>query len=145
MSDYHPETWNPMWSVATLLNGLLAFMLDDSPAIGVCASTAEEKRALAVQSWDFNRRDKVLHELFPQHLAEENRVKLPQLAQAQANHNAGGGSAGADDPGAPGAWHPEAGADLPGRPIPSLQPGQKAKSVDSRAKKNAGCCSSPHR
>ena len=31
MSDFHPETWNPMWSVSTVLHGLLAFMLDSSP------------------------------------------------------------------------------------------------------------------
>jgi len=27
MSDYHPETWNPLWSVASILNGLLSFMV----------------------------------------------------------------------------------------------------------------------
>ncbi|KAJ2376330.1 Ubiquitin-conjugating enzyme E2 6, partial [Coemansia sp. RSA 2607] len=26
MSNYHPNTWNPAWSVATILNGLLSFM-----------------------------------------------------------------------------------------------------------------------
>lgn len=27
MSDFHPGTWNPSWSVATILNGLLSFMV----------------------------------------------------------------------------------------------------------------------
>jgi ubiquitin-conjugating enzyme E2 J2 len=27
MSDFHPETWNPMWSVSTILVGLLSFMV----------------------------------------------------------------------------------------------------------------------
>jgi ubiquitin-protein ligase len=27
MSDFHPSSWNPSWSVATILNGLLSFMV----------------------------------------------------------------------------------------------------------------------
>lgn len=26
-SDFHPETWNPMWSVSTILTGLVSFMV----------------------------------------------------------------------------------------------------------------------
>ncbi|KAJ0407817.1 hypothetical protein P43SY_008278 [Pythium insidiosum] len=26
MSDFHPETWNPMWSVSSILTGLYSFM-----------------------------------------------------------------------------------------------------------------------
>ena len=29
-SDYHPETWQPAWSVATVLKGLLSFMCEDA-------------------------------------------------------------------------------------------------------------------
>ena len=34
MSDFHPETWNPMWSVSTILMGLYSFMLEDTPTLG---------------------------------------------------------------------------------------------------------------
>lgn len=27
MSDFHPETWNPMWSVSSILTGLYSFMV----------------------------------------------------------------------------------------------------------------------
>lgn len=27
MSDYHPGSWNPAWSVSTILTGLLSFMV----------------------------------------------------------------------------------------------------------------------
>lgn len=27
MSDYHPESWNPLWSISSILQGLLSFML----------------------------------------------------------------------------------------------------------------------
>ena len=30
MSDFHPETWNPLWSVSSILSGLLSFMLEDT-------------------------------------------------------------------------------------------------------------------
>ena len=31
MSDFHPETWVPAWSVASILNGVLSFMLESTP------------------------------------------------------------------------------------------------------------------
>ena len=30
MSDFHPETWVPAWSVASILNGVLSFMLEST-------------------------------------------------------------------------------------------------------------------
>eukprot|EP00106_Octopus_bimaculoides_P020961 XP_014788403.1 PREDICTED: ubiquitin-conjugating enzyme E2 J2-like [Octopus bimaculoides] len=34
ISDFHPDTWNPAWSVSTILTGLLSFMLEKSPTLG---------------------------------------------------------------------------------------------------------------
>ncbi len=39
MSDYHPETWNPLWSVASILTGLLSFMLEDTITAGYLETT----------------------------------------------------------------------------------------------------------
>lgn len=36
MSDFHPGTWNPSWSVSTILNGLLSFMVITSFWFGFC-------------------------------------------------------------------------------------------------------------
>jgi len=44
MSDFHPETWNPMWSVSSILSGLLSFMLDTQPTYGSIESTEEMKK-----------------------------------------------------------------------------------------------------
>ena len=30
ISDFHPDTWNPAWSVSTILTGLLSFMVSYS-------------------------------------------------------------------------------------------------------------------
>ena len=40
MSDYHPETWNPAWSLSTVLTGLLSFMVETTNTTGAVASTA---------------------------------------------------------------------------------------------------------
>lgn len=29
ISDFHPDTWNPAWSVSTILTGLLSFMVSN--------------------------------------------------------------------------------------------------------------------
>jgi len=44
MSDFHPETWNPLWSVSTILTGLFSFMLENTPTLGSCESTDAAKR-----------------------------------------------------------------------------------------------------
>ncbi|KAJ3280367.1 Ubiquitin-conjugating enzyme E2 6 [Borealophlyctis nickersoniae] len=54
MSDYHPGTWNPAWSVATILTGLLSFMLEDAPTTGSIKTTTEEKRMYARKSHAWN-------------------------------------------------------------------------------------------
>lgn len=43
ITDYHPETWNPMWSVGTILTGLLSFMYDNQPTTGSITTSKAEK------------------------------------------------------------------------------------------------------
>ncbi|RUS30515.1 ubiquitin-conjugating enzyme/RWD-like protein [Jimgerdemannia flammicorona] len=54
MSDFHPSSWNPSWSVATILNGLLSFMAADEATTGSIKTTDTEKRILAARSHKFN-------------------------------------------------------------------------------------------
>mmetsp|Transcript_14891 Transcript_14891/g.35343 ORF Transcript_14891/g.35343 Transcript_14891/m.35343 type:complete len:223 (+) Transcript_14891:359-1027(+) len=65
MSDFHPETWNCMWSVSSILQGVASFMLDAAPAIGTMTSSEAVKRQLARQSMRANLQDKNFRELFP--------------------------------------------------------------------------------
>ncbi|KAK9798128.1 hypothetical protein WJX73_003718 [Symbiochloris irregularis] len=53
MSDFHPESWNPSWSVATILVGLLSFMMEDGVAFGTIATSEAEKKQLAAESRDW--------------------------------------------------------------------------------------------
>jgi len=65
MSDYHPETWSPAWSVSAILVGLLSFMLDNEITAGSVQTTEKEKKRLAELSLDFNTSDPSFLQLFP--------------------------------------------------------------------------------
>jgi ubiquitin-conjugating enzyme E2 J2 len=80
MSDFHPESWNPMWSVSTILTGLYSFMIETAPTAGSIETTTLQKRKYAFQSLDYNVRDKVFCQLFPDLVAlhkEQNLKRRP--------------------------------------------------------------------
>jgi ubiquitin-conjugating enzyme E2 J2 len=56
ISDYHPKTWNPAWSVSTILTGLLSFMVSDESTAGSIISTDDQKREFAKLSYEYNLR-----------------------------------------------------------------------------------------
>jgi len=56
MSDFHPESWNPMWSVATIIQGVQSFMASDELTTGGLKSSASEQRRFAAASMDYNRK-----------------------------------------------------------------------------------------
>ena len=56
MSDFHPETWVPAWSVASILNGVLSFMLEETTTVGSMEASADERKRLAKRSHAFNRK-----------------------------------------------------------------------------------------
>ncbi|CAH1395404.1 ubiquitin-conjugating enzyme E2 J2 [Halyomorpha halys] len=75
ISDFHPDTWNPAWSVSTILTGLLSFMLETSPTLGSIETSDYEKRQLAYRSLSFNLADSIFKEQFPS-LVEEIEKEL---------------------------------------------------------------------
>lgn len=64
MSDFHPGTWNPAWSVATICTGILSFMLSDEITTGSVTSTEQDKRVFAQRSHDWNIKQKRFVEAF---------------------------------------------------------------------------------
>ena len=56
MSDYHPESWNPMWSVATIIQGVQSFMASDELTTGGIKSSVTEHRRLAAESTEYNKK-----------------------------------------------------------------------------------------
>ena len=66
MSDFHPESWNPMWSVSTIITGLISFMVESSPTLGSIETSVMQKRQFAKYSLDFNVKDEKFRKLFPE-------------------------------------------------------------------------------
>lgn len=77
MSDFHPESWNPMWSVSTIITGLISFMVEQSPTLGSIETTTTQKRKFAQVSLDYNVRDNKFKKLFPE-LVELHKEKMEE-------------------------------------------------------------------
>ncbi|KAF9420883.1 Ubiquitin-conjugating enzyme E2 6 [Podila epigama] len=69
MSDFHPGTWNPSWSVATILNGLLSFMSQDESTTGSINTSYHDRQLLALRSHGFNMSNPKFREIFPELVA----------------------------------------------------------------------------
>ncbi|KAJ2879485.1 Ubiquitin-conjugating enzyme E2 6, partial [Coemansia aciculifera] len=52
--NYHPQSWNPGWSVSTILTGLLSMMTGDEVMTGGIVTSDEQKKAFAASSKAFN-------------------------------------------------------------------------------------------
>jgi len=66
ISDFHPESWNPLWGVSMILLGLQSFFYETSSTTGALHNvSAAEKRRLASQSLEFNARNMTYRKLFP--------------------------------------------------------------------------------
>jgi len=83
ISDYHPDTWNPAWSVSTILTGLLSFMLEKSPTLGSIETNDWDKRQFAYRSLEFNLKSRVWCELFPELKAEAEQEIRRRLENVQ--------------------------------------------------------------
>jgi len=87
MSDFHPETWNPMWSVSTILTGLYSFMLETAPTLGSVETSISQKQKFARQSLEFNVRDSNFCKLFPEYV-ELHREQMALRRGAAVQDNA---------------------------------------------------------
>ena len=85
MSDFHPESWNPMWSISTILTGLYSFMVEKTPTTGSIETSDAVKRKYARESLDWNVKEKMFCNLFPEY-AElwEKREEERKKAEADA-------------------------------------------------------------
>mmetsp|Transcript_27324 Transcript_27324/g.52012 ORF Transcript_27324/g.52012 Transcript_27324/m.52012 type:complete len:237 (-) Transcript_27324:478-1188(-) len=79
MSDFHPESWNPMWSVSTILAGLLSFMLEEVATTGSMSTSSEDRKRLAKESLEWNLRSPVFLRMFG-----DLAVELKAVAAARA-------------------------------------------------------------
>lgn len=83
MSDYHPDTWNPAWSVTTILTGLLSFMTGDEVTTGSINTSENVKKRLAKESKNWNVTDNQrFKKIFPD-LVEQNRRDIQAMKQRE--------------------------------------------------------------
>jgi len=84
MSDYHPETWSPAWSVSSVLVGLLSFMVEDEITAGSIKTTDAEKIALAESSLATNMKDPLFRLLFPMLCVDDDDGEDEEVADDKA-------------------------------------------------------------
>jgi ubiquitin-conjugating enzyme E2 J2 len=94
MSDFHPETWNPVWSCDKILLGLLSFMVESGATAGSIVTSDDAKRAYARESLAHNCKNKDFARLFPELVEKHAAARAAADAAAAA---AGGGAAGGAD------------------------------------------------
>ncbi|WPK22976.1 hypothetical protein PUMCH_000199 [Australozyma saopauloensis] len=84
MSDYHPDTWNPTWSVLTILTGLLSFMTGNEQTTGSISTTDSVKVKLAAESIKYNTYESTrFAAIFPELLAQNKADILAAEAEKQ--------------------------------------------------------------
>ncbi|KAH7885719.1 UBC-like protein [Phlebopus sp. FC_14] len=86
MSDFHPGTWNPAWSVATILTGLLSFMLSDEMTTGSVTSSDVHKRAFAAKSHSFNLAHSRFKDAFPDYCTPTLK-NLPNMGERERGNS----------------------------------------------------------
>jgi len=87
MSDFHPESWNPMWSVSTILTGLYSFMIENASTLGSIDTTDSVKRKLAKESLEYNVRDSTFCKLFPELKQIHDDLKQKRQEQVFSTSN----------------------------------------------------------
>lgn len=79
------QSWNPLWSVGTILTGLYSFMIETNPTLGSIETSTRKKRQLAALSLEFNVKNSPLFcKLFPQYV-ERYEEELRLLGENKAN------------------------------------------------------------
>lgn len=53
-SDFHPETWNPMWGVESIIIGLVSFMMTEENSTGTVRSSSAQRKYFAKTSLNTN-------------------------------------------------------------------------------------------
>ena len=64
ISDWHPELWNPAWSVGAIIIGLISFMLTDEHTTGSIRASEVSKKRIAINSKNELSGNEIFQELF---------------------------------------------------------------------------------
>jgi ubiquitin-conjugating enzyme E2 J2 len=86
MSDFHPESWNPMWSISTILRGLYSFMIESNPTLGSIETSTATKRRFALSSLEYNvKNDTTFCRLFPEYVERYEEEVRRRVENSDSN------------------------------------------------------------
>ncbi|KAL9648063.1 hypothetical protein ABK040_012117 [Willaertia magna] len=91
-TDFHKESWNPLWGLSSLLKGFLSFMLEDDPSassVGAISTTEQEKKQLAKASASFNAKNPLYCKLFAELVEKAKREEEEERELSNNNSNNG--------------------------------------------------------
>lgn len=69
-----------MWSVSTIITGLISFMAESAPTLGSIETSLSQKKKFARQSLDYNTKDPTFSKLFP-HLVKLHKERLERMEE----------------------------------------------------------------
>ena len=90
-TDFHPESWNPMWSVSTILAGLVSFFTEESATHGSMRATANQRKQFAKKSATFNLRNKMFRALFPELVGSCRELETEYIASCSSRDSSKSG------------------------------------------------------
>lgn len=84
-SDFHPESWSPLWTVSSILAGFTSFMVAETRTYGSINQSDEVRRRFARKSLGFNVKNRKFSELFPDLVELYNKRKLENPEQYESD------------------------------------------------------------
>merc|ERR1712151_702092 len=66
----------PMWSVSTIITGLISFMVETAPTLGSIETSTFQKKKLASKSLEYNVTQKTFCKLFPELVQLQEEIEL---------------------------------------------------------------------
>lgn len=78
-----------MWSVSTIITGLISFMVETSPTLGSIETSTFKKKQLAKESLHYNVKDVTFQKLFPDLVQLHNDIveKKKRLMGCNSNND----------------------------------------------------------
>ena len=90
MSNFHPESWNPMWSVSTIIQGIQSFMASDELTTGGMKASEADRKKFAKLSRSYNQKN--YPKLFDGDIEAAMEAAQEACQKAQENSAKSGGS-----------------------------------------------------
>mmetsp|Transcript_4098 Transcript_4098/g.8273 ORF Transcript_4098/g.8273 Transcript_4098/m.8273 type:complete len:214 (+) Transcript_4098:80-721(+) len=87
ISDFHPESWNPLWGICPILLGLQSFFYEDTMTMGSLKGVSDaEKKRLAASSLEWNVKNSIMfRKLFPELVERFHSQQAHQEGAVQAD------------------------------------------------------------